>query len=85
MSYMFYGCSSLKEINLTNFNTNDVTNMNHMFYGCSSLKELNLTNFDTNNVNDMKDMFSECSDELKNKINFQNQKENKSQQKKNKK
>ena len=72
MSYMFYGCSSLKEINLTNFNTNDVINMSHMFYGCSSLKELNLTNFDTSNVIDMKDMFSECSDELKNKINLQN-------------
>jgi surface protein len=40
MSYMFSGCSSLKEINLSSFNTNQVTNMNRMFYNCSSLKNL---------------------------------------------
>ena len=32
MSYMFFGCSSLKELNLTNFNTNNVTDMCGMFY-----------------------------------------------------
>ena len=47
---MFDGCSPLKELNLTNFNTNNVTNMSSMFDGCSSLKELNLNNFNTNNV-----------------------------------
>ena len=35
MSHMFDGCSSLIELNLNNFNTNNVTNMSHMFYGCS--------------------------------------------------
>ena len=35
MSGMFYRCSSLKKLNLNNFNTNNVTNMNHMFRGCS--------------------------------------------------
>ena len=34
MSYMFYECSSLKELNLNNFNTNNVTDMNHMLNGC---------------------------------------------------
>ena len=34
MSFMFDGCSSLKELNL-NFNTNIVTDMYHMFSGCS--------------------------------------------------
>ena len=38
MSYMFYGCSSLKELNLSNFNTNNVIYMSYMFNGCS--KEL---------------------------------------------
>ena len=33
---MFSGCSSLKELNLTNFNTNNVTNMDSMFSGCSN-------------------------------------------------
>ena len=32
MSGMFCGCSSLKELNLNNFNTNNVTNMSLMFF-----------------------------------------------------
>ena len=71
MSCMFYGCSSLKELNLNNFNTNNVTNMEHMFSGCSSLKELNLINFNTNNVTNMLYMFTGCLDELKLKIKSQ--------------
>ena len=35
MECMFCGYSSLKELNLSNFNTNNVTNMAGMFYGCS--------------------------------------------------
>ena len=49
MCYMFRGCSSLKELNLNNFNTNNVTDMSDMFRGCSSLKELNLNNFNNKN------------------------------------
>ena len=37
---MFYGCSSLKELNLNNFNTNNVTDMRWMFGRC--LNELKL-------------------------------------------
>ena len=35
MRDMFYRCSSLKELNLNNFNTNNVTSMWAMFNGCS--------------------------------------------------
>ena len=35
MGYMFNECHSLKELNLSNFNTNNVTNMKLMFNGCS--------------------------------------------------
>ena len=35
MSWMFRGCSKIKELNLNNFNTNNVTNMSYMFFGCS--------------------------------------------------
>ena len=65
---MFLGCSSLKELNLSNFNTNNVNDMVGMFLGCSSLKELNLSNFNFNNVNDMTGMFYGCSDQLTYKI-----------------
>ena len=56
---MFSGCSSLKQLNLKNFNTNNVIDMSNIFYRCSSLKELNLDNFITNNVTDMSRMFSD--------------------------
>jgi surface protein len=35
MKLMFYKCKSLKEINLNNFNTNNVIHMLGMFFGCS--------------------------------------------------
>ena len=68
---MFCKCLSLKELNLKNFNTNNVTDMSRMFFGCSSLKELNLNNFNTNNVTNMIGMFSGCSNELVMKIKTQ--------------
>ena len=55
---MFYNCSKLNSLNLSNFNTNNVTNMSSMFYDCSSLTSLNLSNFNTNNVTNMENMFS---------------------------
>ena len=57
---MFSGCSSLKKINLSNFNTSNVTDMSYMFNGCSSLKDLNISNFNTDNVYYMNHMFSNC-------------------------
>ena len=35
MKCMFFSCSSLKELNLSNFNTNNVINISGMFGGCS--------------------------------------------------
>ena len=45
---MFYGCSSLTSLNLSN----NVKYMNDMFYYCSSLTSLNLSN-NVNNMNDI--------------------------------
>ena len=45
---MFRGCPSLTNIDLSNFNTNNVTNMSDMIYGCSSLTNMNLSNFNAN-------------------------------------
>ena len=50
MSRMFYECSSLSSLNLSNFNTNNVKDMIGMFQLCSSLTSLNLSNFHTNNI-----------------------------------
>ena len=39
---MFYNCSSLSSLNLSNCNTNNVQDMNNMFYYCSSLTSFHL-------------------------------------------
>ena len=65
---MFSRCSSLKELDLSSFNTNNVTNMNGMFSGCSLLKELDLSSFNIYNVTNMSGMFSGCSEQFKIKI-----------------
>ena len=72
MSCLFHDCSSLKELNLSNFNTHNVNDMSYMFFGCSSLKELNLSNFHINKDTSMNQMFYGCSEELKEKIKAQN-------------
>ena len=61
LSYMFSGCSSLTTLNLSNFNTQSVTNMSYMFSGCSSLTTLDLSNFNTQKVTNMSYMFYNCS------------------------
>ncbi len=58
---MFSGCSSLESLNLTGFDTSDVTDMSNMFQGCSSLETLDLSIFNTSKVTDMLCMFSGCS------------------------
>ena len=70
MSDMFNGCYSLEELNISNFNTDNVTNMDGMFLDCSLLKELNLSNFNTNNVTNMDGMFNGCSEKFIKKLEF---------------
>ena len=58
---MFSGCSKLTSLDVTNFNTANVTNMGNMFSSCSALLSLDVTNFNTANVTNMGNMFSSCS------------------------
>ena len=60
-SNMFYNCKNIKKIDLSKFNTKNVTNMNSMFYNCENLIDINLSNFNTENVITMKDMFHGCN------------------------
>ena len=59
---MFYGSNSLTNLNLSNFNTQNVNNMSGMFECCTSLTNLNLSNFNTQNVTNMSGigMFNGC-------------------------
>ena len=46
MNGMFYGCKSLSNLNISNFDTANVENMSNMFHSCSSLRQLNLLHFE---------------------------------------
>ena len=59
MAYMCYGCSSLKQLDLS-FDTSRVVSMSHMFAGCKSLETLNISSFDTSRTTDMSGMFENC-------------------------
>ncbi|MCM1268631.1 MAG: BspA family leucine-rich repeat surface protein [Bacteroidales bacterium] len=65
MSGIFYGCNSLLALDISSFNTSNVTDMSHMFGACFKLSELNLVNFNTANVVDMSYMFFDCADLIK--------------------
>ena len=58
---MFSGCNSLEFINLSNFNTELVTNMSNMFSRCNSIISFNLSHFNTESTTDMSYMFSGCN------------------------
>ena len=58
---MFRYCEDLTSLDLSSFNTANVSNMAFMFDECSSLTSLNLSSFNTANVTSMAYMFSDCS------------------------
>ena len=60
-NYMFMDCSSLYSINLSSFNTNNVTSMMNMFDSCRSLNSVNLSSCNTSRVTIMLGMFIACS------------------------
>ena len=61
MSYMFFYCSGLTNLDLSSFNTAKVTDMRVMFYYCTGLTSLNMSSFNTANVIDMSGIFMNCS------------------------
>lgn len=61
MSWMFYNCGNLKNLDVRLFDTRKVNNMANMFCGCSSLTALDVSGFDTGSVTSMNSMFSGCS------------------------
>ena len=58
---MFDNCSALTSLDVSSFNTSNVTYMECMFIKCTSLTSLDLSNFDTSNVTNMDCMFYNCS------------------------
>ncbi len=56
----FEGCDGLVKVDLSNVNTENVTQMDNMFSNCESLTSLDLSSFDTGNVMQMQYMFCFC-------------------------
>ena len=61
MNYMFYQCTSLQYLNLSNFNTSSVEAMYAMFYECTSLKYLIISNFDFTTTDNTDYIFDEVN------------------------
>ena len=57
---MFSDCRKLTSLEVSNFDTRNVTNMSGMFYYCNELTSLDVSNFDTRNVTGMRSMFNNC-------------------------
>ena len=59
-SNMFNSCSKLTNLDVSSFNTSNVTSMYSMFSGCSNLTTLDLSSFDTSKVTSMQYTFYYC-------------------------
>ena len=59
---MFQGCRELEYLDLSNFKTFKVDNMEYLFNNCNKLKEIKgINNFNTSKVKNMIAMFNECN------------------------
>ena len=61
MAYMFYYCTNLTSLDVSSFDTSNVTDMSGMFDNCKSLTSLDVSNLDTQNVKNMCGMFGGCT------------------------
>ena len=61
LKFAFNDCQNLTSLDLNNFGTSRVANMNRIFYNCQSL---NLSSFNTEKVHGMSRMFWNCSNLL---------------------
>ena len=80
-SYMFQYLHNIISVDLSDFESSSVTNMEGMFDHCYNLKYINFSDFTTSEVTNMKGMFADC-DQLEslnlsnfktNKVEFMNQ------------
>lgn len=60
MSYMFFYCTLISNIDVSRWNVGNVTYMRGMFYGCTSLKSLNVEGWNTSSVSNMSNLFNGC-------------------------
>ena len=59
-SYFFRNCQNIIEIDLSSFDSSNVTSMKYMFGLCIRLKKINLNNLNVEKVEDMSYLFNKC-------------------------
>ena len=78
---MFSKCKHISKIDLSSFDSKNITNMSYMFSDCSNLTNVNLTSLRAENVTDVSYIFSNCTNlanidlsnfKTKNLINMKN-------------
>lgn len=62
ISFMFYGCSSLKEIDVSNWDVSKITNFDH-FAAHANLKRKGIENWNTSSATNMNALFHNCAEE----------------------
>lgn len=68
---MFVGMNNLKEIDLSNFDTSEMTSFYQMFMGLPKIKTLDLSGFNTNKIDVMLEMLADMPElEMVNLSNF---------------
>jgi surface protein len=65
MKNMFHGCNSLTSLDVSNWDTSNVTTMGAMFNSCTSLTKLDMKNWKINKESELASMFSKCSSLIK--------------------
>ena len=58
---MFANCKNIISIDLSFFDSSEITNTSHMFMNCINLEKIDFSSFDTKKVTDMNNMFYNCN------------------------
>ncbi len=58
---MFYGCSKLRTVDVSGWDTSSIEEAHGVFFGCGNLKRLDVSGWDTSNMTDMSGLFYGCS------------------------
>ena len=61
MSYLFYECNALTQLDLSNWDTSNIQYMIATFNGCTKLTEVNCSTWNTNKVYNMQQAFLNCN------------------------
>ena len=68
MNYMFFDCSSLEKLNISNFSFNENADVFALFSYCFSLDELIIKNLNLNDEKIISKIYWKCPEEVLNKI-----------------